>query len=126
VFGNNFGFFPDSTFKGHSFFDEFDQLFAQPFNGVRDSMLMKPFEQFHNFKNFDFPNDSIALNFNMPDIFFDEGGKGRKDSIFSKSPHNSLRLQPKSMEEMMQMLQLHMQEMEEYQQKFFKEQPKTK
>lgn len=126
VFGNNFGFFPDSTFKGHSFFDEFDQLFAQPFNGVRDSMLMKQFEQFHNFKNFDFPNDSIALNFNMPDIFFDEGGKGKKDSIFSKSPLNSLRLQPKSMEEMMQMLQFQMQEMEEYHRKFFKEQPKTK
>jgi len=126
VFGNNFGFFPDSTFKGHSFFDEFDQLFAQPFNGVRDSMLKKQFEQFHNLKNFDFPNDSIALNFNMPDIFFDEGGKGKKDSIFSKSPRNSLRLQPKSMEEMMQMLQFQMQEMEEYQQKFFKEQPKTK
>jgi hypothetical protein len=124
VFGNDFGFFPDSTFKGHSFFDDFDQLFAQPFNGVRDSMLMKKFEQFHSFKNFDFPNDSIALNFNMPDNFFDENGKGKKDSINSRSPHNSLGLHPKSMEEMMQMLQLRMQEMEEYQRKFFQKQQK--
>lgn len=124
VFGNDFGFFPDSTFKGHSFFDDFDQLFAQPFNGVRDSMLMKKFEQFHSFKNFDFPNDSIALNFNMPDNFFDENGKGKKDSISSKSPRNSLGLHPKSMEEMMQILQLRMQEMEEYQRKFFQKQQK--
>ncbi len=124
VFENDFGFFPDSTFKGHSFFDDFDQLFAQPFNGVRDSMLMKKFEQFHSFKNFDFPNDSIALNFNMPDNFFDENGKGKKDSINSRSPHNSLGLHPKSMEEMMQMLQLRMQEMEEYQRKFFQKQQK--
>jgi len=123
-FGNNFGFFPDSTFKGHSFFDEFDQLFAQPFNGARDSMMMKQFEQFHNFKNFDFPNDSIALNFNMPDNFFDENGKGKKDSISSKSSRNSLGLHPKSMEEMMQMLQLHVKEMEEYQRKFFQKQQK--
>ena len=119
VFGNNFGFIPDSTFKGHSFFDEFDQLFAQPFNGTRDSMMMKRFEQFHDFSNFDLPNDSIALNFNMPDNFFDESGKGKKDSISSKSPRNSLGLHPKSMEEMMKMMQMQMQEMEEYQRKFF-------
>jgi len=124
MFGNDFGFFQDSTFKGHPFMDDFDQLFAQPFNGIRDSMLMKQFEQFHNFKNFDFPNDSIALNFNMPDNFFDENGKGKKDSISSRSPHNSLGLHPKSMEEMMKMLQLHMQQMEEYQRKFFQKQQK--
>ena len=124
MFGNDFGFFQDSTFKGHSFFDEFDQIFAQPFNGVRDSMLMKQFEQFHNFKNFDFKNDSNTLNFNLPDIFFDDKGKEKEDSIFSKTPRNSLRLQPKSMEEMMQMLQMQMQKMEEYQQKYFQRQSK--
>lgn len=124
MFGDDFGFFADSTFKGHLFFDDFDQLFAQPFNGVRDSMLMKRFEQFHNFRDFDFHNDSIALNFNLPDNSFDGNGKGEKDSISSKSPHNSLGLHPKSMEEMMQMLQLHMKEMEEYHRKFFDNQSK--
>jgi len=119
MFGNDFGFFPDSTFKGHSFFDDFDQLFAQPSNGVRDSMLTKRFEQFHDYRNFDFPNDSIALNFNMPDHFFDENGIDEKDSISSKSPHSSLGLHHKSIEEMMQMMQMQMKEMEEYQRKFF-------
>jgi hypothetical protein len=124
MFGDDFGFFADSTFKGHSFFDDFDQLFAQPFNGVRDSMLTKRFEQFHDFRNFNFPNDSTALNFEMPDKFFYENGNGKKDSISSKSPHNSLGLHPKSMEEMMQMMQMQMQEMEEYQRNFFQKHSK--
>jgi hypothetical protein len=124
MFGEDFGFFPDSSFKGHSFFDDFDQLFAQPFNGVRDSMLTKRLERFHDYRNFDFPNDSIASNFQMPDIFLGESGKGKKDSISSKSPHSSLGLHPKSMEEMMQMMQMQMQEMEEYQRKFFQKQSK--
>ncbi len=124
MFGTDFGFFADSTFKDHSFFDDFDQLFAQPFNGVRDSMLMKRFEQFHKFQNFDFPNDSIALNFNMPDHFSDENGNDVKDSISIKSPRNSIGLHPKTMEEMMQMMQMQMQEMEENQRKFFDKQSK--
>jgi hypothetical protein len=124
MFGDDFGFFSDSTLKDHPFSGDFDQLFAQPFNGVRDSMLTKRFEQFHHFGNFDFPNDSTALNFNIPGNFFDEKGKGKNDSLLSKSPHHSLGLQPKTMEEMMQMLQLHMQEMEEYQRKFFDNQLK--
>ena len=124
MFGEDFGLFQDSTFNGHSFFDEFDQLFAQPFNGVRDSMLTKRFEQFHDFRNFDFPNDSVTFNFKMPDIFFDESGKDKKDSISSKSSHSSLGLHPKSMEEMMQMMQMQMQEMEEYQRRFFQKQSK--
>jgi hypothetical protein len=124
MFGEDFGFFADSTFKGHSFFNDFDQLFAQPFNGVRDSMQMKRFEQFHDFRNFDFPKDSIAFNFKMPDNFFDESGKGKKDSISSKSPHSSLGLHPKSMKEMMQMMQIQMQEMEDYQRRFFQKQSK--
>lgn len=124
MFGEDFGFFPDSTLKGHPFFDDFDQLFAQPFNGAHDSMLMKRFEQFHDFRNFDFPNDSTALNFNMPDHFFDENGKDKKDSISSKSPQHSFGLHPKTIEEMMQMMQMQMQEMEEYQRKFFQKQQK--
>ena len=124
MFGDDFGFFSDSTFKDHPFSGDFDQLFAQPFNGVRDSMLTKRFEQFHHFRNFDFPNDSTALNFKIPDHFFDESRKGKKDSISANSPHSSLGLHPKSMEEMMQMMQMQMQEMEEYQRKFFQKQSK--
>jgi len=124
LFGGNLGFFPDSTVKGNSFFDDFDKLFAQPFNGKRDSMFMKQFEQFHNFEKFNSPNDSIALNFNTPDIFFDDNGKSKKDSISSKSPHNSFGLQPKSMEEMMKMMEMQMRKMEEYQQNFFQKQSK--
>lgn len=122
LFGENFGFFPDSTLNGNSFFDDFDQLFAQPFNGIRDSILMKQFEPFHHFKDFHYPNDSTALNFNDLNNLFKENGENKNDSISSKLPHNSLRLQPKSMEEMMQMLQLQMKEMEEYQRKFFQKQ----
>ena len=126
MFGEDFGFFSDSTFKGHSFFDEFDQLFAQPFNGVRDSMLMKQFKQFQNFRNFDFDGDSIAPNSSNFDDFLGRMTPNKNDSILSKYPRNSLGLHPKSMEEMMKMLQFQMQEMEEYHRKFFKEQPKTK
>jgi hypothetical protein len=124
MFGEDFGFSPDSTFKNHSFFDDFDQLFAQPFNGTRDSVFTRRFNQFHNFKNFNSPNDSIALNFNIPDGFFDQKSKGKKDSISSNSPDKSFGLHPKSMEEMMQMMQMQMQEMEEYQRKFFQKQSK--
>jgi hypothetical protein len=118
LFGGNFGF-PDSAFNGHSFFDGFDQLFARPFNGTRDSILLKQFEPFLHFKNSHSQNDSTALNFNDLDNFLKEDGKNKNDSILSKSPHNSRGLHQKSMEEMMQMLQLQMQEMEEYQKKFF-------
>ena len=124
MFGEDFGFSPDSTFKNHSFFGDFDQLFAQPFNGARDSMLTKRFEQFHDFRNFDFPNDSAAFNFKLPNNFFDESGKGKKDSISSKSPNSSLGLHPKSMKEMMKMMKMQMQEMEEYQRRFFQKQSK--
>lgn len=122
LFGDSFGFFSDSIFKGHLFFDDFDQLFAQPFNRIRDSILMKQFEHFKHFKDFQYLNDSTALNFNDLNNFFKENRENKNDSISSKSPHNLLRLQPKSMEEMMQMLQLHMKEMEEYHRKFFQKQ----
>lgn len=121
MFGEDFGFFTDSTFKGKSFFSDFDRMFSQPFNESRDSILMNQFDHFQHFKDFYDPKDSIALNF---DDFFEQMKPNKSDSISSKSPHHSLGLQPKSMEEMMQMLQFKMQEMEEYQRKYFQKQSK--
>jgi len=118
LFGGHFGF-PDSAFNGNSFFDGFDQFFTRPFNGTRDSILMKQFEPFSHFKDLHSPNDSTALNFNDLDNFFREYGGIKNDSVPSKSPKHSFGLQPKTMEEMMQMLQLHMKEMEEYHRQFF-------
>jgi hypothetical protein len=50
----------------------------------------------------------------------------KSDSILSKSPHRSLGLQPKSMEDMMKMMQQRMIEMEEMQRKFFEEHQNSK
>lgn len=123
MFGDNFGFFADSTFKGNSFFGDFDRMFTQPFNGTRDSVLMNQFDHFQHFKDFYDPNDSIALNF---DDFFGQMRPNKSDSISSKSPHHSLGLQPKSMEDMMKMMQQRMIEMEEMQRKFFEEHQNSK
>ena len=124
MFGGSFGFFSDSTSKDNPFFEDFDQLFAQPFNGTRDSVFMKQFKQFHQFKDFQFPNDSVAFNFNFPDDFGDENGTGKTDSLSSKSPFHSFGNQQKSMEEMMQLFELHRKEMEDFQKRFFEKQPK--
>ena len=124
MFGGNFGFFADSTFKGNSFFGDFDQMFTQPYSGARDSMFIKQFKQFHQFKNSQSPNDSMAFNFNFPDYFGDENGTGKTDSISSKKPLHSFGNQQKSMEEMMQLFELHMKEMEDFQKKFFEHQQK--
>lgn len=124
MFGGSFGFFADSTLKGNSFFGDFDQMFAQPYSGTRDSMFIKQFKQFHQFKNSQSPNDSVAFNFNFPDDFGDENGTGKTDSISSKKPLHSFENQQKSMEEMMQLFELHMKEMEDFQKKFFEKQQK--
>lgn len=121
MFGEDFGFFADSAFKGNSSFGDFDRMFDHPFNGSRDSIFMNQFDPFQHLKDFNYPNDSILLNF---DDIFGQIRPNKNDSISPKSPRNSHGLQPKTMEEMMQMLQLKMQEMEEYQLKFFQKQAK--
>lgn len=128
-FDPNSGFFNDSTFSGNSFFDGFDQPFAQPFSGKQDSLLMKKFGSNHPF-NFRFNTDSMASNLNDFDDFFNYFGDNKDDnkgdSISSNLPKHAPHFsQPKSMDEMMKMFQQQMQEMEEYQRKLFKEQPKT-
>lgn len=123
MFGDDFGFFADSTFKGNSFFDNFDRMFSQPFNGTRDSVLINQFDHFKHFEDFQYPNDSIALNL---DDFFGQMGPNKSDSISSKSPRHSLGLPTKSMEEMMKMMQQRMMEIEEMQRKFFEEHQNSK
>lgn len=124
IFGNGFETFSDSSFNRNLFFDDFDQLFSQPYSGTRDSILMKQFGLQDHFKNFHFPNDSTVVNLNDMDDFLKKNSTSKNDSISSKLHHNHFGLQPKTMEEMMQMLQLQMQQMEEYQKKFFRDQAK--
>ena len=121
MFGDSLGPFSDSIFRSKSFFDNFDRMFAHPLNGTRDSILTR---QFESFKDPDFLADSTVLNFNDLGDLFKENGKNKNDSISSKSHDNSLQLQAKSMEEMMQMLQSQIKEMEEYERKFFQKQSK--
>ena len=125
-FGDQFNFFSDSTLQGKSFFDDFDNLLAQPYSKEQDSLLMKKFGLNPHFHNFRLNTDSLAMNlkdfnefFNFPD--------NKNDSLSSRSPHKlPLYSQPKLMDEMMKMLQQQMEQMQEYQQKLFKEDPKTK
>jgi len=124
-FPDPFSFFSDSTFRGNSFFDGFDQLFSTPFSTKRDSLLLQKFGMLQPFSNFGLNNDSVISNRNNLDLFFDELQSEKKDSISSKTPGNNPNSkQPKSVDDMIKMLQQHMQEMEEQQRKFFKEQPK--
>ncbi|HAQ21545.1 MAG TPA: hypothetical protein DCR40_20290 [Prolixibacteraceae bacterium] len=126
LFGDNFSFFNDSAFTGHSFFDDFDQLSARSFIGKRDSVLMKKFglnPLFHNIRSY---TDSLAFNFKDFDSFFDFR-ENKSDSILSKFQGQPLiHSQLKSMDEMMKLLQQQMLEMDEYQRKFFKTEPKLK
>lgn len=50
LFGDHLGVFSDSTFFGHSIFDDFDRSFFSPFGSKNDSILSKtpgmpPFQQ---------------------------------------------------------------------------------
>ena len=124
--GNQFNFFSDSTFQENSFFDDFDNLFAQPFMGQPDSLLMKKPGRTPLFHNFSFGTDSLAMNLKDFDGFFNfEDNKS--DSLSSRSTRKlPFHSQQKSMDEMMKMLQQQMEKMQEYQRKQFKEDPKTK
>lgn len=123
-FDNQFGFFQDSTYTGHSFFDDFDQFFAQPFGEKQDSVFMKRFgirPQFHNFNS---PGDSLAMNHGF-DNFFEFFSNNPNDSIHPKTPKKGQQMQqPQSMDEIMKMLREQMKVMEEQHRKFFEDQPK--
>jgi len=122
-FDQHFGFSPDSTYFGHSFFDDFDQLFSQPFLGKRDSLMMKKFDLNHHFRNFGMNPDSLAMKLKDFEEYYKNFNEN--NSISPKIPLQSRHFsQPKSMDDMMKMLQQHMQKMEEYQRNLFKENPK--
>lgn len=125
LFGDHFNFIPDSIWSGDSFFDDFDQLFFNPFNSKRDSMLMKKFGLNPSFRNFGFNTDSLALHFKDFDDLFNNFNENKNDSIplkfHGQKPSGS---KPESLNEFMQMLRQQMQKMEEQQRKFQKEQHK--
>lgn len=119
LFGNHFGFFSDSTSAGNPFFEDFDLLFAQPFGNKQDSVLMEKFG--HNrFHSFNFESDSLALNrFKGLDDFFGQMNRDKTDSISSKAPKVQSNKHSRTIDDILKMMQQQMQEMEEYQRKFF-------
>jgi hypothetical protein len=124
LFNDHLGFAPDSTFLGNSFFGDFDHLFSSPFNDKKDSVLMRKFGLNKHFQDLYFNNDSLAMNLKDFDDLFNSPGKDKNDSISSKSKKPSqFHSNSRSMNEMMKMLQQQMKEMEEYQERFFKNQP---
>ncbi|MFY9151446.1 MAG: hypothetical protein WAO52_05495 [Prolixibacteraceae bacterium] len=116
LFGDHFGFFPDSSFMGNSFFKNFDEFFTNPFNDQPDSVMMKRFGIHPDPRFFGFDNDSINMIPRQLDDFFQFFNQSDRDSTRSSSSFHK----PKSMDEVMKMFQQQMKEMEEQQRKFFK------
>ncbi len=114
-FGDPFSLFSDSTFKGNSFFDDFDQLLSSPFRQQKDSLTSRKFGIHPKFDNFMQNNDSDSFAFPEFDQFFQNFKSAKNDSI----PSGLKITRPKSMDEMMQMMQQQLKEMEEQHRKFF-------
>lgn len=123
-FDQNLSFFNDSTFGGNSFQHDFDQLFFSPFSSKRDSIFMKKFGENH-LHSFKYKNDSIPLNLKDFDEFFGQMMPHKSDSIQSEAPTEPFRSAPRSIDDMLKMMQKHMQQMEEMQQRFFEEYRKS-
>ena len=123
LFDNQFGFFRDSTFTGHSFFDEFDRFFELPFSGLRDLVWMKRFgiqPQFHHFHS---QGDSLAMNHGF-DHFFEFFNNNPNDSVFSNELKKGLRTPHRqSMDEMMKLFREQMKTLQEQHRNFFEDQP---
>lgn len=119
IFGDQFGFFSDSSFRSDSFIQNFDDFFAQPFHDNSDSTLMKKFGNQPHFQFFGFDNDSTEMNF--PDFgeFFQNFNQNNQDSVLSGSQFP----QQKSMDEMMKMLQKHMKQFEELHKELLNNEP---
>lgn len=117
-FGGHFGFFSDSTFFNHSFFKDFEQMFAQPFGGRPDSLQMKKFGQNHFFQEFGLKSDTLRME-GLED-FFNNFNRSESDSTSADSLRS---MQPKTMDELMKILQQQMQQMQEQHRKFLQEHP---
>jgi hypothetical protein len=126
LLGDQLNILPDSGLYGDSFFKDFDPFFS-PFSGKKDSMLMKKFGMGRYFQNFDLQNDSITMNFSHIDDFLNNFMESPRDSTSLKMPGHQLQnSQSKSMEDLLKLLQIQMQEMEIQGRNSFKEQPKLK
>lgn len=117
IFDEHFEIFPDSLFSGKSFFDGFDQSFFSPFKSESDSAM-------RHFFNFQFKNDSTSSNLMDIDEFFSQFNKNNQDSILRDQFGNApIFAHPKTMDELMELLNKQMKALEKHQKKFFKEQP---
>lgn len=127
VFGGDFSFFNDSTFKGNSFFEEFDRMFADPFNpfdAKQDSIFSKYFEENKHFQHFS-NKDSTAFSFGNFGDLFNHFFENKNDSVSIKRQGKiAQKSHPQSMEEMMQLFQEQFQEMEKQQKQFFEDRKK--
>lgn len=93
-------------------------MFALPFGGKPDSVQTKKFGQNHFFYDFGVKRDTLRME-GLDDLF-NNFNKGESDS----TPADSLRnVQPKTLDELMKMLQQQMQQMQEQHRKFFQERP---
>jgi hypothetical protein len=125
---SDFSFFSDSTFKGNSFFEGFDQLFADPFGPFdqkQDSIFRKHFGGGRHYQHFN--NDSIAFSSNDFDDIFDHFfQRGNDRSSEKKQDKIDGKSQPQSMDGFMQMFRGQVQEMEKRQREFFEGNQKLK
>ena len=123
MFGGAFDFFNDSTIHNHSFFGDFDQLFADPFgpfDDKQDSIFFKQFRGDHHLQQFE--NDSIAFNFrNFDDTFGDFFDEPEDSTASKKRDDFAGKSRSRSMDELMQMFQQQFKEMEKRHKQFFEE-----
>jgi hypothetical protein len=120
-FTDHFKFFGDSSALDDSFFGDFNQLFAMPFSNKHDSMLLKNFG-IDQLKFFNFDNDTIIGNFKDFDELFGEFKPDKKDSLSSGSNKSPAIASPHSIQEMMKIMEQHMQQMQKLQRKNFEKQ----
>lgn len=114
-FDDHFRIFNDSSFLG-----DFDDLFFSPFSNRRDSVLIEKFGR-APLHSFEFRSDSVPLSSNDFDEFFGQMLPHKSDSIQSKAPQKPFSPAPRTIDEMMKMMQRHLQEMEEMQRKFYED-----
>lgn len=89
MFGGAFNFFNDSTIQNHSFFGDFDQLFADPFEQFdekHDSIFQKHFGRNYDFQQF---NDSTTGRSHLKSMdemmqMFQQQFKEIEQSMFEK------------------------------------------
>jgi hypothetical protein len=116
-FGDHLGIIEDNTITGNSFFDGFNQFFAQPFSGNQDSLLMKNFGIHQHMHG-----DSLTMNFTEFGDFFNFLNKDNNDSIpLGKIKPGSQIPDSGEFEDMMKMLHEQMRAMEERHHKIFEE-----